>query len=96
VASLSRSGSSVGSFNLPSCFSTSTSSNQSSNAQGLHVPCDPTNALTIGASCIVELDTLGATSFVELQGILGATNSTSLCSSSSIGASSIQGLTCGT
>jgi hypothetical protein len=83
VAFLSRYGSSIGSSNLPSCFSTSTSSNQSSSAQGLHVPCDPTNALTIGTSSFVEL------------GTLGVTNCTNLCSSSSIGASSTQGPTFG-
>jgi hypothetical protein len=108
VASLFRFGSNVRSVSLPSHFSTSTSSNQSNNAKGSHVPCDPTNASTIGASSFANLGTLGATSFVEfqgtlgvvnfakLQGTLGVTNSTSLCSSSCKGAYSIQGLTSGT
>jgi hypothetical protein len=82
VVSLSKFGYNVGSSNLPSRFSTSASSNQSSSTQQPHVPCDPTNASTIGASGFVELGTLGATSYVELQGTLGATNFTSLCSSS--------------
>jgi len=60
------------------------------------VPCDPTNALTIGASGSAELGTLGVTSFVELQGTLGATNSISLCSYSCKGTYTIQGPTFGT
>jgi hypothetical protein len=92
MASLSKFGSSVRSSNLPSCFSTFTSSSQLGDAHGLHVLCDPTNALTFGASNFVELGTLGATSFIELQGTLcvvscvqlqstlGPTNYASLCS----------------
>jgi hypothetical protein len=108
MASLSRFGSNVGSSNLPSHFSTSTSSNQSSSTHGLHRPCDPINASTFGASGFAKLSTLGATSFVELQGTLGVvssielqgslnvTNFATLCSSSSKGVFNIQGLPYGT
>jgi hypothetical protein len=75
---LSRSGSSVGSSNLPSCFSTFTSSSHSGNAHGPHVPCDPTNASTPGALGYGELNTLGVASYVELQGTLGAISSIEL------------------
>ncbi len=34
------------------------------------MPCDPTNASTLGASSSVELDTLGASSSIEFQGTL--------------------------
>ncbi len=60
------------------------------------MPCDPTNALTIGASGFAEPSTLGFISFVELQGTLGATNSISLCRSSCRRTYSIQGPTFGT
>jgi len=64
------------------------------------VPCDPINGSTLGASSSIELGTLGVASsielkgtlsvisFTKLQGTLGATNSISLCSCSSRGASS--------
>ncbi len=60
------------------------------------MPCDPTNASTFNVSGSTKLGTLGAVSSTKLQGILGATNYVSFCSSSSKGASSIQGPTFGT
>ncbi len=95
VVSLSRSRSNARSSSLPSRFSTSASSSQLGNAHGLHVPCDPTNASTLGALGFAELSTFNAASFVELQGTLGVVssiklqstlgiaNSTNFCSSSS-------------
>jgi hypothetical protein len=66
------------------------------------VPCNPNNALTIGALSSTKLGTLGATnsiqfqgtlgaiSFVKLQGTLGVVNSASLCSYSGRGAPNTQ------
>ncbi len=105
---LSRFGSSVGLSSLPSHFSTFTSSSQSGNTHGPHVPFDLANSSTLGASSFAELGTLGATSsielqgtlgvvsYVEFQGTLGATNFVNLCSFLSRGASSTQGFACGT
>ncbi len=75
LTSLSRFRSNARSSSLPSRFSTFASSSQLGNAHGLHVPCDPTNASTLGALCFSELNTLGATSYVELQSTLGAISS---------------------
>lgn len=57
------------------------------------MPCNPTNESTLGALSSAKLNTLGATSSIQLQGTLGATNFDSLCSSSGIGAPNIQGPT---
>jgi len=42
------------------------------------VPCNPTNESTLGALSSAKLNTLGATSSIELQGTLGATSSIEL------------------
>ncbi len=65
VAFLFGSGFNARSPGLPSHFSTSTSSSQTNNAHGPHVPCDQTNASTLGASGFAKLGTLGVTSSVE-------------------------------
>ncbi len=66
------------------------------------MPCNLSNALTLGALSSTKLGTLGATSSIELQGTLGAinfvklqgtlddVNFVSLCSSSSRGAPNTQ------
>jgi hypothetical protein len=107
VASLYRSRSSARSSSLPSHFSTSTSSSQLGNAHGPHVPCDPTDAWTLGALGFAKPGTLGATGSVELQstlgvvssiefqGTLGVANSVNFCSFPSRNAYSTQGLTSG-
>jgi hypothetical protein len=76
VASLSSS--SDGSSSLPSHFSTFASLNQSCNTHGPHVPCDPINGSTLGASSSIELGTLGVASSIELQGTLSAISFTKL------------------
>jgi hypothetical protein len=68
------------------------------------VPCNPTNASTLGALSSAKLGTLGAISSIELQstlrvisstkvqGTLGVANFVSLCRSSSKGVPNAQGL----
>ncbi len=60
------------------------------------MPCNPTNASTLGALSSAKLGTLGAASSTELQGTLGVANSISLCSSSSRSVPNTQGLAFGT
>ncbi len=64
-------------------FSTFTSSSQSGDAHGPHVPFDPTNASTFGASGFTKLGTLGVASSVELQAPWVLVSSTELQYSSS-------------